>query len=240
MPRDVIPHDTWAEVYDEVYTRSFGAFYSDLTKVTLEVIDQIAPKHGKIIDFGAGTGRLSIPLAQEGFTVTAVEPSKAMLEQLQKKKDDLPIKTIQEKMEDYLGTEENDLALCVFTVILYLLDEESLKKSFQAAYNSLKKDGYLLLDIPTRYLFQSVHYSDEDMERKVQIAQQEDERFYSYQEDVTFQKEGKSHHYSDSFTIRHWEEDTVLNVLEEVGFKIEKDLSTYFLGIGSHYYFFRK
>ena len=216
MPRDVIPHDTWAEVYDEVYKRSFGSFYSDLTKVTLEVIDQITPKHGKIIDFGAGTGRLSIPLSQEGFTVTAVEPSKAMLKQLQKKKDALSIKTIQEKMEDYPGTEENDLALCVFTVILYLLDEASLKKSFRAAYNSLKKDGLLLLDIPTRYLFQSVHYSDEDMERKVQIAQQEDERFYSYQEDVTFQKEDKSHHYSDSFTIRHWEEDTVLNVLEEV------------------------
>ena len=223
-----------------MYRQSFGAFYSDLTKVTLEVINKIAPKHGKIIDFGAGTGRLSIPLAQEGFSVIAVEPSKAMLHQLQKKKGKLSIQTIPVKMEEFTATEENDLALCVFTVILYLLDEESLKKSFQVAYHSLKKDGFLLLDIPTHYLFQSVHYNDENMERKVQIVQQEDEKFYSYQEDVIFQKEGKSHHYSDSFIIRHWEKDTVLNVLKEVGFKMEKDLSSYFLGSGSHYYVFRK
>jgi SAM-dependent methyltransferase len=239
MSMKMMPHDSWAEVYDEVYKRSFGKFYSDLTKVTMEVIDQIAPKYGKIIDFGAGTGRLSIPLAQKGYQVTAVEPSQAMLEQLQKKKENLPIQMQLARMDEYADEAEYDLALCVFTVILYLLDEASLEKSFQAVYSTLKKDGLLLLDIPTHHLFQNAYYSDENMERTVQI-EQKDDGCYNYKEKVIFQKKDKSYHYSDSFMIRYWEEETVLNLLEKTGFKIEKDLSTYFLGSGSHYYVFRK
>jgi hypothetical protein len=36
------------------------------------------------------------------------------------------------------------------------------------------------------------------------------------------------------------EQTTQFNLLEKIGFKIEKDLSTYFLGSGSHYCIFRK
>jgi len=39
----------------------------------------------KIVDFGAGTGRLSIPLSRKGFDVTAVEPCENMLNQLKRK-----------------------------------------------------------------------------------------------------------------------------------------------------------
>ena len=79
------------------------------------------------------------------------------------------------------------------------------------------------------HLFQSTHYSDEDMKRTVQIEQKDDGR-YNYKEEVIFQKEDQSYRYSDSFTIRYWEEETVLNLLEKIGFKMEKDLSTCFLG----------
>jgi len=44
---------------------------------------------------------------------------------------------------------------------------------------------------------------------------------------------------SKSFIIRYWKEDTVLNILKEVGFKMEKDLFIYFLGSDS-YCIFRK
>ena len=37
---------------------------------------------GTVIDIGAGVGRFAIPLAQEGFSVTAVEPNKEMLKHL--------------------------------------------------------------------------------------------------------------------------------------------------------------
>jgi hypothetical protein len=77
------------------------------------------------------------------------------------------------------------------------------------------------------------------MERNIRIEQKDNSR-YNYKEEVIFQKEDQSYRYSDSFTIRYWEEETVLELLKKTGFKIEKDLSTYFLGSGSHYYVFRK
>jgi 2-polyprenyl-3-methyl-5-hydroxy-6-metoxy-1,4-benzoquinol methylase len=43
-----------------------------------EVITGLLPPGGSIVDFGAGTGRLAIPLARAGYRVTAVEPSSAM------------------------------------------------------------------------------------------------------------------------------------------------------------------
>ena len=50
------PHDNWAEVYDKVYAKQFGVLYLQLTTATLEHIQRLTPKHGSIVDFGAGTG----------------------------------------------------------------------------------------------------------------------------------------------------------------------------------------
>ncbi|MBV6477955.1 MAG: hypothetical protein HGGPFJEG_00700 [Ignavibacteria bacterium] len=74
------PHDNWATFYDFVYEQTFGSFYSNLTIETLNVINQILPK-GTILDFGAGTGRLSIPLTEQNYSVVAVEKSIGMVEQ---------------------------------------------------------------------------------------------------------------------------------------------------------------
>ena len=43
------------------------------------------------------------------------------------------------------------MAICVFIVLLYLLDE---KKSIQAAANALVPNGHLLIDIPNKIVFQ--------------------------------------------------------------------------------------
>lgn len=59
----VQPHSSWADVYDLAYQRSFGEFYNHLTDATVEmIVGRIRPP-ARIVDFGAGTGRLSIPLA---------------------------------------------------------------------------------------------------------------------------------------------------------------------------------
>ncbi|MCA1791649.1 MAG: methyltransferase domain-containing protein, partial [Thioalkalivibrio sp.] len=76
------PHDAWARHYDHVLERTFGRAYRDFTDRTLrEVRARIAPP-ARVVDFGAGTGRLAVPLARDGFRVTAVDPSPAMLERL--------------------------------------------------------------------------------------------------------------------------------------------------------------
>lgn len=68
------PHDNWGTYYGFVYEQTFGSFYSNLITETLNVINQILTQ-GPILDFGAGTGRLSFPLAEQGYNVIAVEKS---------------------------------------------------------------------------------------------------------------------------------------------------------------------
>ncbi len=77
-----VPHDSWASDYDALFDASFGLFLEHFTDLTIETINSIVPAPAAVLDVGAGTGRLSIPLADAGYAVTAVDPSSAMLEQL--------------------------------------------------------------------------------------------------------------------------------------------------------------
>ncbi len=234
------PHESWAEVYDIAYEEAFGTFYTDLSKRTIEIITNNFTNGIKIIDYGAGTGRLSIPLTELGFNVTAVEPSASMIKKLLEKSEALSIQTVNAKMEDVDIHEEFDLALCVFTVLLYLLDENTLHKSFTAVYNSLKQDAFLILDIPTKDLFQGYSFSNNMINRTVNIKEMGDD-LYEYKEDLTvFRQNQTSKNYSDTFSIKYWSAEKVLSVLENIGFVVVEDLSIHFLGSGSKYFLLQK
>lgn len=236
------PHSSWAEVYDLVYERSFGEFYRELTAATLEVVCRCAQPPARIVDFGAGTGRLAIPLAEMGFEVTAVEPCREMLDQLKAKQGGAGLNRVCSTMGGFPADRDGefDLALCVFTVLLYLLDEEALKKSLEAAWRVLKAGGLMLIDIPTRELFQGYSRSDELMSRSVTIDS-EGGGLFSYHEEVELRgPDGEAVSYEDRFQIRYWPPARVTGVLREVGFVVEKDLSREFCGAGAQYYLLRK
>ena len=76
------PHASWASVYDFIYKESFGELYDLLTERTVKQIKRYISPPARIVDFGAGTGRLSIPLSESGFNVVAVEPCDKMVDQL--------------------------------------------------------------------------------------------------------------------------------------------------------------
>lgn len=234
------PHSSWAEVYDLAYGRSFGEFYKSLTVATIQVItDKIRPG-GRIVDFGAGTGRLSIPLADKDFEVTSVDPCDEMLCQLkQKTREGMKLRTVCSRMQDFKES-DFDFAICVFTVLLYLLDEESLKKALSAAHGALKPGGLLLIDIPFRTIFQSYSRKDDLIERCVSVIK-ENEDIYRYQEELKVKGPGGDEStYSDEFKIRYWPPEYVHNTLMTTGFDLEADLTDHFSGAGAHYWIMKK
>ena len=158
------PHSSWAQHYDEAYRRSFGDFYDGLTEATVDCIARIQSQPARIVDFGAGTGRLALPLAKAGYSVVAIDPCAEMLAVLSSKaeKERLTIQTICCRMQDQFQSPPFDLALCVFTVLLYLLDEAALDAAFQAAAVALRPGGCLLLDIPSRQIFLSYNRTAPD------------------------------------------------------------------------------
>lgn len=232
-----IPHSSWAQHYDAAYAHSFGEIYEALTETTVQCVAKVQSPPARIIDFGAGTGRLSLPLAKAGFTVVATDPCAEMLAVLRAKaeKQNLAVETVCCRMQDAVQSPPFDIALCVFTVLLYLLDEAALNASFESAAAALRPGGRLLLDVPTEQLFQSYHRAASGFERDVRVIRQTDVLF-RYEEATRIFDGDRWVSYTDSFQIRHWRQPQILSALERAGFAVDADLSAQFAGSGSHYY----
>ena len=52
------PHASWATGYDQLYEKSFGSVYQELTQHTLTVIKNLTTPDFRIVDFEASTLRL--------------------------------------------------------------------------------------------------------------------------------------------------------------------------------------
>ena len=98
----------------------------------------------EILDFGGGTGLLTLPLAKQAKSVTLVDISEKMLEQARLKAEQQEIKNIQFLKQDLLKNplkQEFDL-IVVCRVLHHMPDLDATLSLF---YQNLKEDGQLLL-----------------------------------------------------------------------------------------------
>ena len=98
----------------------------------------------EILDFGGGTGLLTLPLAKQTKSVTLVDISEKMLEQARLKAEQQEIKNIQFLKQDLLKNplkQEFDL-IVVCRVLHHMPDLDATLSLF---YQHLKEDGQLLL-----------------------------------------------------------------------------------------------
>ena len=163
-------HDSWADYYDCVYKLVFKQGYQDFTNLTLRKICLMAPPRARIVDFGAGTGRLAIPLAQTDFRVTAIEASSEMCRVLRAKaaagvegavqepcadcqrrphqneqKRPVEVTVINQSICEPLQDNEFDLGLCVFTVLNYIVKEKDMIRFASVAASAIRVGGKLLV-----------------------------------------------------------------------------------------------
>ncbi len=234
-------HAGWADVYDFIYEQSFGDFYTRLTSMTLETIRGLVKPCARILDFGAGTGRLAVPLAMRGHHVTVVEPSRAMLRVLLRKAaaSGVAVDTLETKMGDYEGDGSFDFATCVFTVIAYVLTEEELLASFRAAASGLRSGGRLLVDVPGLAIFASDVRENDKVKRRVSVTPDLGDVF-TYEENTRVLWEGNWVEVRDRFPIRYWSPTVVQEMLVRAGFRLEQDFSRTFSNSGAHYWCYRK
>lgn len=99
-----------------------------------EVLEEL-PSKGTILDVGAGTGFFTIPLAQKGYSVTAIEPSPEMVKILKQKiTQDISenIQVEQTTWQDWQG-KKADCLLSVHSIYFTGPLEEALPKMRNAA-----------------------------------------------------------------------------------------------------------
>ena len=83
--------DIWdaqtAEQYDE--TSAF-MFTPDVLEPAVRFLADLAGD-GPVLEFAIGTGRVALPLIERGVSVSGIELSQPMVDQLQKKRSDIPV-----------------------------------------------------------------------------------------------------------------------------------------------------
>jgi ubiquinone/menaquinone biosynthesis C-methylase UbiE len=105
---------------------------------------------GQILDIGCGTGNISIPLAEGGYTVTGVDLSEAMVVEAQRKaaERNLSISFVQQDLlQLQLGDGKFDTVLSICDVLNYLIEEEDLRQAFAQVYRHLRPGGLWLFDL---------------------------------------------------------------------------------------------
>lgn len=105
-------------------------------------------KNGNILELCCGTGRLTIPLAQEGYPITGVDNSATMLTQATQKAEQLniPIKFIEADMRTFDLPETYDVIFIPFNSIHHLYNNQDLFDTLISVSKHLKDDGYFIFD----------------------------------------------------------------------------------------------
>lgn len=121
------------------------------TKENIEFFYHYASQAGKILDIGAGTGRIAIPLAERGVKVVCVEPSPAMRREFQKKLSNRPdiSKNIELVPIDAMSFDLNHTfqAAFLFGTFDHFLDDGERLASLQNIAKHLKPNGKLIFDV---------------------------------------------------------------------------------------------
>ena len=221
------PHAHWAQRYTFIYETLHGSALNAMTRATLAHVQTLTPPGTSILDVGAGTGRLAIPLANLGYQVTAVDHSTAMLRQLQKTAP--PSITCLNHLSQHHPSRPYQVALLVFTTISYLPTPRALVALLRQIGDQLAPNGYLIIDQPGPHTFTSHDHArrtgDGYVSRKI-IMKPTGKACFLYSECTGGHQRGEPFHYQTRLRMRYWSLHHLTTYLAQAGFVVRTtDLS---------------
>ena len=183
---------------------------------------------GNAVDLGAGCGFQSIPLAEAGFRVTAIDTCPALLADLHNAAGQLPIKTIEDNLLEFRThrPESIEIIVCMGDTLTHLESRDDVWRLFKDAYQSLSDAGLLVLT------FRDLTSELKGLERFIPVRSEPDlifTCFLEYEEkhvnvhDVIYEKSNNQWQLKKGFYRKlrippDWARDR----LHETGFDIEK------------------
>jgi SAM-dependent methyltransferase len=105
-------------------------------------------KDARILELCCGTGRLTIPIAKDGYDISGVDYTSSMLEKAKAKASErgLEVEFIEADIRTLDLPEKYDLIFIPFNSIHHLYKNEDLFKAFSVVKNHLQEGGLFLLD----------------------------------------------------------------------------------------------
>jgi SAM-dependent methyltransferase len=133
---DLPEYDYLADLYDLEYSHDYDLpFWLSLAE----------REGGPIVEWGAGTGRLTIPLAAAGFDVTGVELSERMVEVGRKKGE--AVEWVRGDMRSAKLEQHYALTVCGFNSFLCLLSVDDALAFLRNACAHLEPGGLLGIEV---------------------------------------------------------------------------------------------
>lgn len=239
-----LPHDQNHSIYDLSYETRFGPGLHRFTQMSLNTIANILA-NGKVIDIGCGTGRLAIPLTQNNYQVVGVDVNTGMLSTLNLKAQRLNLSIPTFTDINQLEAQHCDLALTVFTVLSYILDEDGLLELFQNINRHLKPGASFLFDLasPAAFSQNNRRYNGNGLKGVVNVQFiNPGGPIANYSEEVMVNRPDEfpnNHTVTEFFQIRCWTLNEISSLLSKSGFGFIRHIPGY-SGMGAEYYVCKK
>lgn len=137
-----------AELYrsPNLYQRLFGQRVHDV-----EFYRWLASGEPEVLELGAGTGRVCLPLLQDGVRVVALERAPQMLEVLERRAAGLGVRerltALQGDFRDFDCGRRFRLVVCPFNGFAHLHQAEELRQALGAVARHLDPQGALVCDV---------------------------------------------------------------------------------------------
>ena len=139
----------YSEVLSEVYSWMLGGFEEGVNRNKNFFSEHnIKPESGKIaVDLGCGCGFQSIPLADSGFSVTAIDIDSGLLGELERNRGERDINIINDDLLDFDNyiCSKAELFICMTDTILHLDSLKRLESLFEKVSKNLEDSGSFVI-----------------------------------------------------------------------------------------------
>ena len=130
-----------AEQYDAASEEAMAAETRDSVQTLAELANG-----GRVLELAIGTGRVALPLAQRGLSVSGIEASDEMVTQLRRKPGGNAIPVTIGDMAEVRAEGEFDLVYLVFNTIFNLTTQEAQVRCFQNVARHLSPNGLFVIE----------------------------------------------------------------------------------------------
>jgi SAM-dependent methyltransferase len=112
-------------------------------------LTQAAMSGDPVLELGCGTGRVTIPMAENGFEMTGLDISAPMLEQARRKASErgLKIRWVEADCRDFNLNEKFGTIIFPFNGIAHIHDRESHEALYACVRKHLKPQGHFVIDL---------------------------------------------------------------------------------------------
>lgn len=125
----------------------------------IEMYKKLCSNIDQVLELGIGTGRIAIPLAQNGIHVVGIDNSVEMLASLENKIDNKGIKNIDfyfQKMQSVELESKFELVLCPFCTFNFLLSVDDQQEALSAVREHMNEKSKIVFDLLTLNTFPDI------------------------------------------------------------------------------------